>query len=150
MTDDQNRWSSDSDRGQQPTPGPPPGYGPQPLPPQQYPPQYPAYPGYGQPGFGPVAQTNSKATTSMVLGIVGLASMVFCYGVLSIVLGPIAFFMGRSAQKEMEVAPSAWSNAGMAKAGWIMGLIQTVLSVIAIAAIAAFIIWVATTDDSNF
>ena len=86
----------------------------------------------------------------MVLGIVGLASIFFCYGALSIVLGPIAFFMGRSAQKEMEQAPSAWSNAGMARAGWIMGLIQTILSVIAIVAIAAFFIWFATIDDSNF
>jgi hypothetical protein len=86
----------------------------------------------------------------MVVGIVGLVSIFVCYGVVSIVLGPIAFFMGRSAQKEMEASPSAWSNTGMARAGWIMGLIQTILSVIALAGIAAFFIWAASVDDSGF
>lgn len=172
MTDDQHPWYSDPNAGHipptepdggaiptspPPSPAPPPtepvpasnvppGYGPQPYP-QQAP---TGYQPYGQPGFGPIAQSNGKATTSMVLGITGLASLVICYGVLSIVLGPIAFFLGRSAQKEMEATPLAWSNIGMAKAGWIMGLIQTILSVIAFAAIAAFFIWFATLDDSNF
>ena len=74
----------------------------------------------------------------MVLGIFGLVSMLFCYGLLSIVLGPIAFFMGRSAQKEIERSPHSWSNAGMARAGWIMGLIQTILSVVVIVVVVVF------------
>lgn len=86
----------------------------------------------------------------MVLGIVGLASIFFCYGILGIVLGPIAFFMGRSAQKEMEPSPGSWSNSGMAKAGWIMGLIQIIIAIVAIIAVAAFIIWAVNVDDPNF
>lgn len=86
----------------------------------------------------------------MVLGIVGLASFVFCYGALSIVLGPLSFFLGRSAQKEIQATPTAWSNAGMAKAGWILGLIQTILAVIVIIVIVAFVIWAGTLDESDF
>ena len=108
------------------------------------------YQAYGQPGFGPLAQSNSKATTSMVLGIVGLASILICYGVLGIVLGPLSFFMGRSAQKEMELAPNAWTNHGMAKAGWIMGLIQTVIAILAIVVVVAFFIFLATAGESDF
>lgn len=167
MTDDQNPWVS----ARRDDPTPPTGSDDatvSPSPPHQFPTEPPGYstppsfrhaPGeyqphgyapYGQTTYGQPAQSNGKATTSMVLGIVGLASMFFCYGLLSIVLGPIAFFMGRSAQKEIEQEPSSWSNAGMARAGWIMGLIQTILSIIAIIALGAFIIWWASLDDTSF
>lgn len=86
----------------------------------------------------------------MVVGIVGLASIVFCYGVLGIVLGPIAYFMGRSAEKEMALAPNAWSNKGMARAGWIMGLIQIIIAIVVVLAVGALIIWAASADGSDF
>jgi hypothetical protein len=38
----------------------------------------------------------------------------------------------------------------MARAGWIMGLIQTILSVIGLAGIAVFFIWATSIDDSGF
>jgi len=173
VTDDQNQWYSDPNSGPKPptvpdghaAPAdapttPPPGSAPQqyphPYPQQPYPqPQYPQQPpaGYqtfGQPGYGPVAQSHGKATTSMVLGIVGLVSVFVCYGILGVILGPLAFFMGRSAEKEIDLAPNAWSNRGMARAGWIMGLIQIIIAVIAVIGLVAVIIWVASSDGSEF
>lgn len=145
MTDGNSDWIGD--QGSTPPPGyPPAGHSPYGAPPQ--PP--PGYAVYGQPAYGPAAQTHGGATASMVVGIVGLASMFFCYGLVSIITGPIAFFMGRSAAKEIAASPQSWSNSGMAKAGWIMGLIQTMLSLLLLIAVAAFIIWAVSVDDSNF
>ncbi|MFK7918725.1 MAG: hypothetical protein AB8G14_11640 [Ilumatobacter sp.] len=115
--------------------------------PQQLP---PGYSPYGQPVGQQFGQSHSKATTSMVLGIVGLASIFFCYGIVSIVMGPIAYFMGKSAEKEIALSPQSWTNAGMARAGWIMGLIQTILSILLLLAVVGFVIWVISVDDANF
>lgn len=139
---------------------PPPGYQPSPSPPgypqpgqtphgaPSQPP--PGYAVYGQPTYGRAAQNHGQATAAMVIGIVGLASMLFCYGLVSIITGPIAFFMGRSAQKEINASPHSWSNAGMARAGWIMGLIQTILSLLVLIAVATFFIWAFSVDDADF
>ncbi|MEP4650948.1 MAG: DUF4190 domain-containing protein [Ilumatobacter sp.] len=147
MSDDQNPWFSDGNSGA----APPPAYGSQPTyPPTSHPQQAPqGYQPYGQAGFGPVAQSNGKATASMIVGIVGLA-MLPCYGVPTLFMAPIAFFLGRSSQKEIDAAPGAWSNRGMAKAGWILGLIGIILVVLFAIAVAALFIWAASADDSNF
>lgn len=104
------------------------------------PPAYPQVPpGYvpaGQ-GYGSPMQSLGKATTSMVLGIVGLATLPLCGVLLTIFLAPTAFFIGRSASKEIDANPGRYSNGGQAKAGWIMGLIGMVLTLIGIAAIIA-------------
>lgn len=158
MTDDQNPWYSDGTSGANPPTAPdragsptPPAYGTQPTyPPAQYPQQAPqGYQPYGQAGFGPVAQSNGKATTAMILGIVGLA-LLPCYGVPTLFLAPIAFFLGRSSQKEIDASPGSWSNGGMAKAGWIMGLIGSILVLLFAIFVAAVLIWAASVDDSNF
>jgi len=126
-------------------------YPQQQYPQQQYPQQPPpGYQSFGQPVYGRPTSSNGKATASMVVGIVGLVSIVICYGALGIVLGPISFFMGRSAEKEMALAPDAWSNRGMARAGWIMGLIQIILAIVVILAFGAILIWATSADDSNF
>ena len=107
------------------------------------------YQPYGQPGFGPIAQSNGKATTAMVLGIIGLA-LLPCYGIPTLFLSPTAYFIGRSSQKEIDANPGSWSNAGMAKAGWIMGLIGSILVLLFIIAIVGLVIWAGSVDDSNF
>jgi len=101
----------------------PPGYPPPPppqLPQPGVPPQYsaptPAVPG------------GSKATTSLVTGIIGL----FCCG---IVLGPIAIITGK--QATAEAAAAGFPQPGNAKAGIILGWIAIGLMVFAI------VVWVA-------
>ncbi|WP_051062224.1 hypothetical protein [Ilumatobacter nonamiensis] len=104
-------------------PPPPPG-SPDESFPEQIPP--PGYQAYGQPGSAPGSQSNGKGTAAMVCGIIGLVMLLLC-GVFSVVISPVAFFLGRSASKEIEAAPGQYSNAGQAKAGWIMGLIGMIL-----------------------
>jgi hypothetical protein len=73
-----------------------------------------------------VAREHPKGTTILVLGILSL----FICGV---VLGPIALVMGSNARREMAAQPNVnWTNRGSVTAGWICGMIATILYGIAI------------------
>lgn len=70
----------------------------------------------------PPAGTNGKATASLVLGILSL----FCCGFIT---GIAAIILGKQAQRETAI--SGQNGAGLAQAGFILGIIGTVLSVLA-------------------
>lgn len=113
-----------------------PGYGQQP---------------YGQPAYaygGPVAgQAHPSSTTAMVLGIIGLAGILFCGGI-TLVLSPFAWAIGRRAVREIDAEPGRYSGRDQAKGGQIMGIIGTVLLVLGIVALVAFIGLVFSSVDS--
>jgi hypothetical protein len=89
------------------------------LPPAPPPPP----PGFEQyPAAGP-PQTHSKATASLVCGIVGL----FLCGV---VLGPLAIYFGNQAKKEISASGGRYSGDGLATAGIVLGIIAVVVFVI--------------------
>lgn len=99
---------------------------------QQSPPPY-GEPGpysqpYGAPAYGgaPVP-TSGTATTSLVLGILSLV----CLGLLA---GIPAMILGRSATKEIDASNGTVGGRGLATAGFVTGLIGTLLSVLAIIA----------------
>jgi hypothetical protein len=125
--------------GQQPGDSQQPGYGQQPGYSQQpgygQQPGYSQQPGYGQqPGFQPgyqpqfgygMVQQNpfdSRATTILVLSIL---SLIICSP-----LGPVAWIMGSSLKKEANAA--GFPEPSNAKAGRIIGMIVTILIVVAI------------------
>jgi hypothetical protein len=93
-------------------PPPPPNYGGQP----------PAY-GGGMPG-GPT-RDHPRATLILVLGIVSIV----CCGLFT---GIPAIIMGRGALREIDAAPGTFRNRGTVKAGYICGIVGTVLSAIGI------------------
>jgi hypothetical protein len=83
----------------------------------------PPPPQYGAPMPGAPRGTNKKAIWSLVLGIIG----VICCGI-GIIPGGVAIFLGRSAKTE--IATSGESGSGMATAGFILGIVAVVLSII--------------------
>jgi hypothetical protein len=108
--------------------GPPPPYDPTPY-------------GYPQPLPYGYATSHSTATTSMVLGIIGLVSaplaFLCCVTLPGIVCAPIALGMGLSARRTIDKAPPAtYSNRGQAQAGFVLGLIGCIVGVLAIGAVA--------------
>jgi hypothetical protein len=120
-----------------------PAYG-QPYPQQPY--------GYGQPGYGFTPQSSGRATTSMVLGIVSLASaglaLLCCVTLPGVFAGPFAWWLGAKAKREIDAAaPGAFTNRGVAQAGFVMGIIGTILSVLAVIGIVALIVFVARSGD---
>lgn len=156
-----------NEHGQNP-PDPTNPYAPPPQPGQQQPgygnPGYgtPGYgtPGYGQqpygqpgqPGYGygaPSAPAHPSATTAMVLGLVALVGALFTCG-LTLLLGPFGWWVGAKAVREIDESPGRYTAREQANAGKIMGLIATVLLVLGVLAVVAFLSFVITMGATNF
>lgn len=105
----------------QPGPGQPgqeqPGYWQQQAQGQQppYPPPH-GYPAHGQVQYAP---DHPKATTSLVLGILGV--------VLCQVIAPFAWSMGKRTLNEIDASRGRLGGRGAAQAGYVLGIVGTVL-----------------------
>lgn len=95
-------------------------YGTPPPPPNQ---PYGSSP-YGQQPQGPTG-TNNKAIWALVLGILSI----LCCG---IVAGIPALILGRSAKAEIDASGGAQTGRGLAQAGFILGIISIVWTIVAI------------------
>ena len=151
-----------------PAPAPGPQYDAAPPPP-------PAGGGYGAPGAGapgaapwapyPVnppganpyqvnqqyvtfgAPTHQLATTSLVLGIVGIAGVlltpIFLVTFLAVVCSPFAIWLGLRSRREIRANPRQYGGEGVATAGFITGIIGVVLGIIGLLLILAFFVFLA-------
>jgi hypothetical protein len=106
--------------------------GQQPSYPQAYPPQYPP-PGY--PAQAPVqyAPDHPKATTSLVIGILGV--------VLCQILGPFAWSMGKKTLDEIDASQGRLGGRGAAQAGYVLGIVGTVLLALSVLLIAIYVVF---------
>lgn len=123
-------------------------FGP-PQPPYGQPPgQPPGQPGYGYPQpYAPQAPSHPQATTALVLGIVGLAGLVTC---VTFLVAPFAWAIGAKAVKEIDAAPpGTYRGREQANGGRIMGIVGTVLLVLAVLGTAALITAIALVDASS-
>ncbi|WP_406179254.1 DUF4190 domain-containing protein [Streptomyces canus] len=143
-----------------PGPAPTPGYGypggPASVPPPPVGPEGPgapvgyAYPNYQQ-GYGgwpapPMPPQNGMGVAAMVLGILSCA--LFCmYGILSLVLGVLAIVFGIKGRKRAERGEA--TNHGQAQAGFIMGIIGTILGVAVIVLLAIGITAAINSEDDS-
>lgn len=92
-----------------------------------------------------------QAQTAMVLGVVALAGGFTC--LLPIFISPFAWYMGAKAKREMAAEPGRWSGQSEAQAGFIMGIIGTVLIALSVAflvVIALFVGLVLSSGPSTY
>jgi uncharacterized membrane protein YjgN (DUF898 family) len=68
--------------------------------------------------------SSSRATTSLVLGIIGIVCCQIC--------APIAWYMGNKELMAIRAGQSPASGEGMAKAGKIIGIIGTILLILSL------------------
>ena len=73
----------------------------------------------------PRLPSHPRATTSLVLGIVGLAG--FFVLLVPIVACPLAWYYGAVAQRDAEREPDRWRSGGEARTGMILGMIGSAL-----------------------
>ncbi len=110
---------------QNPTSGLP-SYGSVPPPPEgSYPPPPPGGVPPAPGGYGGAPQQNKKALWSMILGILGLICCGFFTGVPALILG-------NQAKREIAASGGTQGGAGMAQAGFILGIIAVVWGVISV------------------
>ena len=79
----------------------------------------------------------------MVLGIIGLTGFM-CY--VTFLVAPVAWVIGAKAVKEIDANPGAYSGRSEANAGKIMGIVGTVLLILVLLAITAFVVLSLTID----
>ncbi len=88
-------------------------------------------PGYGS--YGPPAPNHPQATTTLVLGILGI--------VVCGLIGPFAWSMGNRVVREIDASGGRWGGRTEANVGRILGIVSTVLLVagfVLVVAILAF------------
>jgi hypothetical protein len=106
------------------SPPPLPSYGSVQPPEGSYPPPPPGgYPPPAPGGYGGAPQQNKKALWSMILGIVGL----ICCGIFA---GIPALILATLAKGEIRASGGTQTGQGMATAGFWMGIVSIVFSVI--------------------
>lgn len=104
------------------------------------------YPGYGAPSpYGPYGYAaplppHPQASTVLVLGILGLVSLTL--------LSPIAFYMGRSAKREC--AAGRYAEDGQLQAGYVMGIIGTIVLGASVALMVVAVILFVCLSALNF
>jgi hypothetical protein len=89
-------------------------------------------------GFRPA--DHPKATTALVLGIVGVAAGVMCY--LPFLLCPFAWAIGRKTVREIDASGGHLGGRGAATAGYILGIVGTVLLAVALLALLVYLAFV--------
>lgn len=87
--------------------------------------QPPPPPQYGAPPPGAPAPNHPRSTLILVLGILSIP----CCGLFT---GIPAIILGRRALAEIDAAPGQYGGRGQVNAGYICGIVGTVLSVIGI------------------
>ncbi|MGH1562721.1 DUF4190 domain-containing protein [Mumia sp. DW29H23] len=110
---------------------PPPELGAEPYTPASAPPPAPyvpppSPPPYPPPYGPPVPPTSQKAVWAFVCGLLGIGMCCFPVGVVGLVLGLVA-------KREVNDSRGRLGGAGFAQAGFVLGLISVVLSVLYLA-----------------
>lgn len=112
----------------QPPPTPPPAEpAPPPAPAQPAFSPYPTYPppSLPQPPPGPrQGRTEGRATASLLSGIIGLV-LGIPLGLPGMALGPVAYFLGKSAVGRIDESRGELGGRSTAVAGWVIGAIAT-------------------------
>lgn len=111
---------------------------------------------YGQPPYPPppyqpytqyASQDHPKATTALVLGLVGVVGGMMCG--LPLLVSPFAWATGVKARREIRQANGQLGGDGSATAGMVLGIIGSVLLALALIVIVVLVI-LAVNDPSAF
>lgn len=103
----------------------------------------------GGPGQQPVRETPSSATLALVLGIIGLGSVVIACGI-GLILSPFAWVIGGRAVREIDNSHGRLGGRDHARAGQVMGIVGTVLLVLVVLVIVTLVAFVVLGSTSTY
>lgn len=93
--------------------------------------------------------TSGYAVASLVLGICSITIGCGTYGLLSAVCGPLALLYAAKAGKQIRAGGVSASSGGLKTAGFVTGLIGTIVGLIAVVLIAGFFVLMITASSSS-
>ncbi len=84
---------------------------------------------YGTPGgYAGPPETDTQATVSLVIGIAGLVTGWLCC--IAYFVSPVAIYLGYASKKRIAESDGRLKGTGMATAGFVLGIIGTVLGIL--------------------
>jgi hypothetical protein len=86
-------------------------------------------PPYPPPSLGPAAPTDGRAITSLVASGFGLL-LGLPFGLPGLALGPLGYFMGRSAIARIDGSPGTVGGRSVAVLGWVLGIVATAVGAV--------------------
>jgi hypothetical protein len=102
-------------------------------------------PSYPPPAVGRSTPTDGRAITSLVSAIFGIALGV-PLGLPGLALGPLAYFLGRSAMARIDAEPGGSSGRGIALAGSVLGAVATAIgALVTLAWLVLILVAISTT-----
>ncbi len=104
----------------------------------QYPPPSVAYTFGQRLPYGAAGELpeHPLAITTLILGIVGLAAMFAAFPFIS----PVAWYLGAKARREMRAEPGRYRASGALTAGYTLGVVGTVITLLFVAVIVMAIV----------
>ena len=84
------------------------------------------------PAYGTIAPDHPRSTLALILGILGI--------VACSIVAPFALVIGRGAVKEIDASGGRLGGRGMAQAGFILGIIGTVILALSLIGVVVLII----------
>ncbi|TMF43858.1 MAG: hypothetical protein E6I23_08965 [Chloroflexi bacterium] len=81
-------------------------------------------PSYPPPAYGRAQSTDGRAVVALVVAIFGLI-LGLPLGVPGLVCGPIAYFMGKSANRRIDASGGTLGGRSLAMTAWILGIVAT-------------------------
>jgi hypothetical protein len=98
-----------------------------PVPPRVAP--YHPPPAFPPAGLGSAAGVDSRAASSLALAILGLL-FGLPLGLPGLLLGPVAYFLGKSALARIDGAQGALRGHNAAATGWVLGVVATTVGAV--------------------
>ena len=86
-------------------------------------------PPYPPPSLVRATPTDGRAITSLAASILGIL-LGLPFGLPGLALGPLGYFMGRSAIARIDGAPGVAGGRGVAVAGWVLGVVATAIGAV--------------------
>jgi hypothetical protein len=83
-------------------------------------------PSYPPPSLGKVAPADGRGIASLAVAVLGVA-LGLPFGLPGLVLGPIAYFMGKAAIRRIDSSSGALGGRSLAAAGWVLGIVATAI-----------------------
>jgi hypothetical protein len=103
-------------------------------------------PSYPPPPQQRAGRTEARAIWSLLTAIIGLA-LGLVIGLPGLVLGPIAYFLGKSAISRIDSSTGELGGRGTAVAGWVMGVVAMAIG--AVVTLVWFIVFLIAISGSS-
>jgi hypothetical protein len=98
-------------------------------------------PAFPPPRVGRAAPTDGRAITSLAASILGIL-LGLPFGLPGLSLGPLGYFMGRSAIARIDSAPGTVGGRSLAVTGWVLGVVATAVGAVVSLVWLVFLLYV--------